>query len=393
MKYNHMKAALTKSRSRGFGTIYAAIMLIVLFGFASFGVDYGFVQTAKTELQGAADAAARAAVAGISTGVSQAQTNGINIAGQNWVNGAALIITTSDIDFGTWNTGTRTFALLTGAAQANANSIRINAHLSVPLAFSRVIGLNSVTIHASSIAYISGSSYGIVGLTSMNNNTSGVWDSFNASAGAYSAGSAHSLATAAANSNITLNSSSVKGDAHPGVGKTCTGGTVTGSRAALSSTLSYASVSAGSAATTNNNNLLAGPDWSSPDFNHSGSTTITIPGGTYYVQDFKVSGNATVNMTGPVIMYIYGQVSISSSDINAYQGKPTNFKMYLLPTATLQLRFNTTIDADIYGPDTDMSFSGAATLCGRVIGQSLQQTGTGSIHQDESLGTAISLVK
>ncbi len=374
--------------------------MVVVFGFSSLAVDLGAVQMAKTQLQGAVDAAARSACKGLTISYTQAQTDAVTTAGYNTVNGTAYVLATSDIDFGTWDTSGRTFTILTGAARSTANSVRVNGHMAVALTMARVVGISTVTIHAYSTAMTATatSPYGIVGLTSMNNNNNGVWDSYDATAGVYSAGSAHSLATVASNSNITLNSSSVKGDVHPGVGKTVSGGTVTGSRTALTSAVSYPSVSAGTAATTNNNTLLAGPDWSSPNFNHSGSSTITIPAGTYYVQDFKVTGNATVNLTGAVVMYIYGDVNINSSTVNAYQSKPTNFKIYLLSGSTFQLRTNTSVQADIYGPDTDMSFSGASTLYGRVIGLSLQQTGNGSIHQDESLSAAsgsgtISVVK
>src|SRR5258705_13678730 len=64
-----------KSR-RGIAAIYSILMLVVLCGMVSMGVDLGRVQLAKTELRGAADAAARAAAAGGGENGTQGKTGG-----------------------------------------------------------------------------------------------------------------------------------------------------------------------------------------------------------------------------------------------------------------------------------------------------------------------------
>ena len=54
-----MRGYRNDSRRRGVAIIYIIVVLIVMLGFCSFAVDLGRVQTAKTELRRAADAAAQ----------------------------------------------------------------------------------------------------------------------------------------------------------------------------------------------------------------------------------------------------------------------------------------------------------------------------------------------
>ncbi len=54
-----MNKARVRSRRSGMAFIYIIVALVAMLGFCSFAVDLGRVQTAKTELRRAADAAAR----------------------------------------------------------------------------------------------------------------------------------------------------------------------------------------------------------------------------------------------------------------------------------------------------------------------------------------------
>ena len=114
---------------QGIAAAYSILMLVALCGLVSMGVDLGRVQLAKTELRSAADAAARAGVAGLATSVAQAKSDAVDTAAANTCDGSSLVIDpTLDIDFGNWDSNTRTFTLLSGAAQNNANSVRVTAH-------------------------------------------------------------------------------------------------------------------------------------------------------------------------------------------------------------------------------------------------------------------------
>jgi Flp pilus assembly protein TadG len=130
-----------------------SIGMFVLCALVSLGVDYGRVQLAKTELQRAADAAARYAAAGLETSTSQARTRAIQAAGENRSDGAPVILQNADITFGRWNFNSRNFQPLP-PANPNINAVRINAlrdpsrSNAIPLMFGAVIGKTSFSLSA-----------------------------------------------------------------------------------------------------------------------------------------------------------------------------------------------------------------------------------------------------
>src|SRR5438874_7662663 len=119
---------ITPPSRRGIAAIYSILMLVVLCGLVSMGVDLGRVQLAKTELRSAADAAARAGAAGVPVSVTQAKTDAAAVAAANTCDGVAVAIDqTQDIEFGSWDDSARTFTVLNGAAQSSANAVRVTA--------------------------------------------------------------------------------------------------------------------------------------------------------------------------------------------------------------------------------------------------------------------------
>ena len=78
------------NRHRGSSLIYALIAMAAMIAVLSLGVDLGRVQLAKTELRGAADAAARYAATGLSDGT--ATSRAISSAAENGVDGTKLVI-------------------------------------------------------------------------------------------------------------------------------------------------------------------------------------------------------------------------------------------------------------------------------------------------------------
>src|SRR5580704_16624309 len=92
-KRNLMRGHLNNSRRHGVAIIYVIVVLIVMIGFCSFAVDLGRVQTAKTELRRATDAAARAGIANLTmvNGVpntSNVNSAAITMAGNNKCDGS-----------------------------------------------------------------------------------------------------------------------------------------------------------------------------------------------------------------------------------------------------------------------------------------------------------------
>src|SRR4051812_9660999 len=135
-----------RANRSGIATIYAVFLLVALVGIASMGVDLGRVYVAKTELQTAADSAARAAAAKIGKGAAACRAEAIDAADDNTSDGAAVVLTNADIEFGNGDTNTRTFTKVTGSAEDSAKAVRVTARkaasrgTAVPLLFAQLIG-------------------------------------------------------------------------------------------------------------------------------------------------------------------------------------------------------------------------------------------------------------
>ena len=135
--------------------IYTLITMTALCSLLGLAVDLARTQTVKTELRRVADAAARAAVANLSTSTTAAQNAAVHIAAQNTVDGATITLsTTNDIQIGNWNTSTSTFT--SGATPYNA--VRVYARRTtangnpLSLLFGSLIGVNTVDVWAVSTA-------------------------------------------------------------------------------------------------------------------------------------------------------------------------------------------------------------------------------------------------
>jgi hypothetical protein len=138
------------------------VVFSVLLGFASFGVDWGRVQLAKTQLQHAADAAARYGASGLQNGPDAALANALAAGGENSVDGSPLVLDpNNDVAIGTWDPSTHTFTALPVGSQSSANAVQVTAHriaarnTAVPLMFAQIIGKSSCDINTTSIAVIS----------------------------------------------------------------------------------------------------------------------------------------------------------------------------------------------------------------------------------------------
>ena len=162
------------SRCRGMVLIYVAVSMVVLIAFASLAVDLGRVRLAKSELRCTADATAMAGTASLLNGVTSAQTAASTFASANSVDGSSQTLdTTNDIEFGTWDTSTRTFAVLTGSSRASANAMRVTVRRTaargnaIPLLFAQLTGRSTCDVTATAIAYSPGRSVQLAGTSSI----------------------------------------------------------------------------------------------------------------------------------------------------------------------------------------------------------------------------------
>ena len=153
----------TNSPASGTALIWVLLVLPVMLAMCALAVDFGRVQLAKAELQTAVHAAARAAARGNLDG--SAITRAINAASENTVDGTSLVLQSSDVQLGRWDSSTQSFTqaiLVTGAWKmadgSKINAVRVNGvknkarNTAVPTSFAGLVGLSSMDLESEVIA-------------------------------------------------------------------------------------------------------------------------------------------------------------------------------------------------------------------------------------------------
>jgi Flp pilus assembly protein TadG len=143
--------ARSSKRRRGMGMLYVVVSMIAFVGFTSLAVDLGRVQLAKTQLQTAADAAARAGATALN-GQSSVAAAAANAAAANSCDMTPVNLDQSqDVQLGYWTQATKTFV---ACDRSVANAVRVTARRSasrgtgVPLMFLQVLGVPTCDISA-----------------------------------------------------------------------------------------------------------------------------------------------------------------------------------------------------------------------------------------------------
>ncbi len=132
--------------------VYTVIAMMTVIAVMSLAVDIGRAQLAKTELQRAADAAARYGVTAADISTATVRSRAKEAAEDNLVNGASLTLQNSDIERGYW-TGS---AFTTSTTSTRA--VRITARLAnsrgtgLDLILAKVVGRTTIDMVARAVA-------------------------------------------------------------------------------------------------------------------------------------------------------------------------------------------------------------------------------------------------
>lgn len=396
--------ANSRRAQRGVIILLTAFLMLFLLGVIAFAIDFGMIVLARTDLQVAADSAALAGAAVIADGEIASQSTAEQFAEANQVFDKMVQLTPGeDVELGSWDSKAYTFTVLTGTNVNQANAVRVTCRVSaaransIPLFFGRVFGANIADLSAQAIAFASPVRCGaFVGLNYVNISGGSYTDSYSSANGAYSSGSSGNKGTVCSNQAITMSggSSIIKGDAHPGPGKsvsTSGGSSVTGSKDPLTTALSYAAVDSSSAAKSNANGSIPQSNNgknavnSKGEFNLSGGDSVTLGAGTYYFSKFTLSGGSSIQTTGKVIIYCTGDFDSSGGSFLNSTQKPTNLQIY--PSGSkCNMSGGSQFYGVVYGPTTPfVRSSGSADFFGMIVAASLDLSGGGGLHYDESL--------
>ena len=159
-------------RNRGSVLLYVVVMLTLFTAVCSLAVDFGRVQIIKTEMQRTADMTARGYMEMYNVygkTYADAHVSSLYANAQNPVDGNSGITPTVTVQFGSWASGA--FSSSTGTTPAVKVTVtRTNANGNkVALNWGMLIGFNSIDVHATSVAALSGSSSTSVNIPSTAN--------------------------------------------------------------------------------------------------------------------------------------------------------------------------------------------------------------------------------
>ncbi len=142
---------------RGAALIYASVALVAFTGFVSLGVDLARAQAVKTQLQAAADAAARNAASYLTNTATQIRDAAYNTALANTADGSPVAINkTNDVSIGVWDSTAKTFTV----TAVSPNAVRVITRRTaatgngVPLLFGGIYGQKFCDVTASSVAVL-----------------------------------------------------------------------------------------------------------------------------------------------------------------------------------------------------------------------------------------------
>ena len=411
------------ARRRGVALVWVGLMMVVLLGFVALGIDVGRVHLARSELQSAADGAARAAVwpvPDLRFADGQARARAV-IQGNAAGGGAIGYAEADDLEYGIWWRSTRTFQpISTPANLVYANAARVTTHRDaarsnpLPTTFAQAIGFDDVNISASSIAMIRGGwryrghGFGLVGLDWVRTNGTTMTDSYNPNNGPYDPNAANDGGGIGTNGYITLvGTTDIGGDARYGPDAGTSPSTdyiqmnpnasVTGWQAPLDAELVYPPATIPSV--YNNAPLrTAGLLDNRNNITLTGKASVTIPGGTpenpnvYVVNNVTIRSNTTVSVNGAIKLYVTGDIDMTGNilvnDSNGVSNPlPANFQIFVVGSGSVNIGGGSALYARVYAPESDVVIHGTgdeAGLFGAVVGKTLDVKGNSGLHYDES---------
>lgn len=371
--------------------VYVMLGMTLAIALAALVVDLGRAVLAQTQLQAVADGAALYGAVGLFDGTASAKA--LSAGGYNKIDGASFAIRSSDVQTGNFSGGVFT------AGGSPTNAIRVSAHytqargLGLTPYFGSIVGFGKLDLNATATATSTPmDDVGIVGINFVTM-SGGAEDSYNSAlnpAGYVS--SPTYKGTVESNGNIGLSGGAqINGDALAGVGMTVSLSgsttTVTGRSGNLTAPLSFANASAGSAVTTNANTNASSSYYNANtrDLSVSGGKTVTLPGGVYYFNNITLTGNSSMQFTGPATIYATGSVNLSGGTVVTDSNIPRNLQIEVIGGGNVTMSGGSTFYADIYCPQSAYNLSGGSTLAGRIIALSITQSGGSNIEYDQSL--------
>jgi len=390
---------IIESHRRATAVPLVAVSSVLLLSFVALAVDVGYIYATAAEMQRTADASALAGASGLLEGNETVRSRAYALATTNPV--ARSVVTGElNIGIGYWEARTRTFSpSVDSAAYVSPNAVHVDGTRSdLALFFAPVMGINTTDVSKEAIALVgSGRCAGIWGLEGITADGNIRTDSYDYNKlGGYVPGHALpngdicSCEDIVANGGIEIFGDAMYGDGYAfipsGTAYYVYGVIDDHNCGAPSFTADFidAEINNDNATiglTTKGRDPFNGSPW---DLYVTGNDSLTLTGGTYYFTSVMIDGQATLNITGPTIMYVTGPAYFTGGGIFNVSQNPSDLLIYS-SDPTLNMSGNAAFYGAVIAPQSDVVFEGTSDYYGTIVGQTLDFDGDTNIHVDESL--------
>lgn len=123
---------------------------------------------------------------------------------------------------------------------------------------------------------------------------------------------------------------------------------------------------------------------SSGTLNLSGSSVYTLSSGTYHFDSISISGNARIDATGPVTIYVDGAVSLGGNGVATSNNIPGNFIVIATGSGDVSVSGSAAFYGGIYAPSSSVN-NNASDFFGSIISNNYQHNGSTKLHYDEAM--------
>lgn len=392
--------ALRSRKKSGAIAIVVAVALTGMAGAGAFVIDLGNQRVVGAQLQAALDAASLAGAARLSQGPAAVRAAATTVAGLNTAGGAAVALASGDVQIGTWDSGSATFTLLSGSAEAGGNAVRVRlTHPDIPTFLGDVFGVDALSVTRSSTAGAVGSQAVVCGiLVSTLATLDGYWsiDSYTSAVAPYDRRNFGRAGSVCSNASITATGmAKVYGSLRYGrdTGDRATVSssvTVTGEVRALDAEKVMPSANSAAASRSNNNSRIPRTSsgrsvWDGTKFSVTGSDTVTLSAGTYYCTNFTVDNSARVYVTGPVTIYVKGDFHANGGGIVNTGANPADLTVYVDGSWSVEVNGAADFYGSIIAPNSEAHLNGAADEYGVLVARRAELNGSGRMHADTTL--------
>jgi len=377
-------------------------MMIVLVGIAALTIDLGYVYVLHGNMQNAVDASALAGASGANQGEAAAVARAVSVASGNQVGDRALSVAEMNIQVGHWRWTDQAFTPANPDDPISSNAVRVlGGRGEIPLFFALSFGQSDTAVSKAATALAgSGRCVGLWGLEGVLVNGDVYTDSYDSSLGAYGPGNVNPNGDLCSCRDVDVAGSiEIHGDAMYGPdyafvphGSVYEVWGLIGDHPCRVETppfdMPYAKAH-------NDNDTIGLTDAGrSPYQGPPGSVflieddNLTLLPGVYYFRSVRITGQATLTITGPTEIYVEHNMELNGGGLVNLTEDPAALTIYCTGTL-VELGGTSAFYGAVVAPDATLKLSGTNDYYGTLLGRVLDLNGNARIHVDESIVQAL----